>query len=275
MDLYETWRALATGALNHPLVRPAIVGAALFVVIYLLERLHGVQPAHYRSRGFLHDAAYWFYYRTGLHYFLFLSVLFGALSTLLAPVQLRLLAGIPFAAQVILYLLIVDFCVYWIHRAQHRFGFLWAFHATHHSQTELSFLTSQRVHPLDHLFQDVLMFAPLYVLGFSESAWIPLYLWGEFNLAAQHSRIPWKYGPLYRIVVSPAFHSFHHSIDPAHHNRNFAGLFSLWDYAFGTAVRDHSVRPRRFGLPGEEPATLAGSLTTAPLARLRSAYVRD
>jgi sterol desaturase/sphingolipid hydroxylase (fatty acid hydroxylase superfamily) len=179
----------------------------------------------------------------------------------------------PFALQALLYLVVVDFFVYWIHRAQHRFKFLWAFHTTHHSQQQLNFMTSQRVHPVDHLFQDVCMFAPLFMLGFDESAWIPLYLWGEFNLAAQHSRIPWKYGPLYPIVVSPVFHSFHHSVDPEHHDRNFAGLFSFWDRLFGTAVRDHGRRPERFGLVDTVPATLSDTLI-APLRLLRRFYVR-
>lgn len=30
-------------------------------------------------------------------------------------------------------LFVFDFLEYWIHRAQHRFGFLWRFHAVHHS----------------------------------------------------------------------------------------------------------------------------------------------
>jgi sterol desaturase/sphingolipid hydroxylase (fatty acid hydroxylase superfamily) len=74
-------------------------------------------------------------------------------------------------------------------------------------------------------------------------------------------------------VVSPAFHSFHHSVDPAHHDRNFAGLWSFWDYAFGTAVKDDRKAPERFGLAEEPPASLAGTLAE-PIDLLRKSYVR-
>ena len=272
-DVIAAWRNLPAGSIERNILRALIIGAALFVVIAAIERFYRVPADHYRSRGFLHDAAYWFYYRTGLHYFLFLAALFGAISASLGPLNLKLLDGLPFAAQALLYMAVADFFVYWIHRAQHHFRFLWAFHSTHHSQEHLNFMTSQRVHPVDHLFQDILMFIPLRMLGFDETAWIPMYLWGEFSLAAQHSRIPWRYGPLYRIVVSPAFHNFHHSVDPAHHNRNFAGLFSFWDYVFGTAVLDDRRKPERYGLVDVVPSTVAGTLT-APLRLLRGFYVR-
>jgi len=255
-------------------VQASAVGIALFAVIYTLERLHGAPTGQYRSRGVLHDLAYWFYYRSGLHSFVFLTLLFGVFAGALAPLRGKLLEGIPFVLQVPIYLVVVDFCVYWIHRAQHRFAFLWVFHATHHSQRDLNFLTSQRVHPIDHFVQDVCMFVPLWLLGFGESAWLPLYLLGEFTLAAQHSRIPWRYGPLYRVIVSPVFHSYHHSVDPAHHDRNFAGLFSFWDYLFGTAARDEGRAPEQFGLTDEPGNSLVGTLT-APLRLLRGDSVRS
>lgn len=266
--------ARAWPVLERNLQLAAVTGLALFVPIFVIERFYGVPADRYQSRSFLHDIAYWFYYRGGFHYLLFLALLFGFLATALAPLRLQVLAGLPFPLQVVLYLVVVDFFVYWIHRAQHHFPFLWAFHSTHHSQRELTFATSQRVHPVDHFVQDVCMFVPLMMLGFDERAWLPLYLWGEFNLAAQHSRIPWRYGPLYRIVVSPAFHAFHHSADPKHHDRNFAGLWSFWDYVFGTAVADDRKRPERFGLAEDPPPSLIGTLA-APADVLRKAYVRN
>jgi sterol desaturase/sphingolipid hydroxylase (fatty acid hydroxylase superfamily) len=64
----------------------------------------------------------------------------------------------------------------------------------------------------------------------------------------QHTQLPWRLGPLYRVFVTPAFHSFHHSTDPAHHDRNFGVLFSVWDRLFGTAVPSDAVAPTKFGL---------------------------
>jgi sterol desaturase/sphingolipid hydroxylase (fatty acid hydroxylase superfamily) len=260
--------------LERNVERAMVVGLALFVVIFVIERAYGVSAGYYRSRGFLHDVAYWFYYRSGLHGILFFAFAFGALSGALAPYKVNVLQPLPFVLQALVYMAVVDFFNYWIHRAQHNFPFLWAFHSTHHSQEHLTFVTSQRVHPVDRLVHDAGMFLPLWFLGFDESAWMPLYVWGEFNLAVQHSRIPWRYGPLYPILVSPAFHNFHHSVDPAHHDRNFAGLFSFWDYVFGTAVADEGRAPPAYGLADEAPKTFMGTLT-APFTRLRGAYVRN
>jgi sterol desaturase/sphingolipid hydroxylase (fatty acid hydroxylase superfamily) len=272
--LVNAWRTVPPGTVEYYVLRAVIIGGGLFVVIASIELVHRVGARHYGWRGLAPDLGYWFYYRTGLHYFIFLAFIYGLMSAWLEPYNLRLLEGLPFVLQVVLYMACVDLIVYWIHRAQHTVPFLWAFHSVHHSQEHLNFLTSQRVHPGDRIFQDLLMFVPIKMLGFDENAWIPLYLWGEFNLAAQHSRIPWRYGPLYPVIVSPVFHSFHHSADPRHHDCNYSGFFSFWDYLFGTAVRRHEPAPQRFGLQEPVANTFVGTLA-APFERLRGADVRN
>ena len=87
-----------------------------------------------------------------------------------------------------------------------------------------------------------------------------MFLLGALKELADHSRIPWRFGVLHKIVVSPVFHSFHHSVDPAHHNKNFSGLLSVWDHLFGTAVIDDSAGPSRFGLETVRQTTLAGTV---------------
>jgi len=54
--------------------------------------------------------------------------------------------------------------------------------------------------------------------------------------AIQHSHLPWRFGPLYYVFASPMFHSVHHSVSAEHHDRNFGGILSIWDFLFGTAV---------------------------------------
>lgn len=259
-DLLAWWQALPPGAIERQLVRATLLGLGLLVLIHGIERRHRLSAAPYLSRGFAHDVAYWFYYRLGLHYAVFLAVLLPALMAWLPAPDPGLLGDLPFALQALVYFALVDLCVYWIHRAQHRFRWLWAFHSVHHSQTQLTFATSQRVHPLDHLLQDLLMFVPLRLLGFHEAAWLPLYIAGELALALQHSRIPWTYGPLYRVLVSPVFHRYHHAADPAYHHTNFAGIFSAWDYVFGTAAKRGDALPDTFGVAGVRHDTLLGTL---------------
>jgi hypothetical protein len=49
-------------------------------------------------------------------------------------------------------------------------------------------------------------------------------------------------------VCSPAQHQIHHSTDPRHHDRNFGGLLSLWDWLFGTLVTARTRQSITFGL---------------------------
>jgi sterol desaturase/sphingolipid hydroxylase (fatty acid hydroxylase superfamily) len=265
-DLIALWRALPLEPTQRLVLRTVLLGLALLAIVHLLERLHRIAPPRYRSSAFLHDLVYWFYYRLGLHYVIFLAAAFAALSQIVPAVDL--LGGLPFAVQALLYFALIDLVQYWMHRALHSVPWLWAFHAVHHSQRELSFATSQRFHPLDRMLQDILMFIPLRLLGFDEGAWIPLYVLGELNAALQHSRVPWGYGPLYRVIVSPEFHRYHHGEDPAYHHSNFAGLFSFWDYVFGTAARRAGATPVRLGVAGLEHRHLLDSLL-GPFRQLR------
>ena len=50
-----------------------------------------------------------------------------------------------------------------------------------------------------------------------------------------HSNLNWDFGPLKYVFVSPRFHRYHHSTVDASRHKNFGGLFSFWDYLFGTA----------------------------------------
>lgn len=162
-------------------------------------------------------------------------------------------------ARGILCFVTADFSDYWIHRLQHRSRFLWAFHSTHHSQEDLNFLTSTRFHPVDHCISNTLRFIPLLILGASPSTWLPLYLVTDFINITLHSRITWRFGILSKILVTPRFHSFHHSTDPGHYDKNFGGCLAIWDHIFGTAV-DALQQPAEYGLRDVKMPTLMSTL---------------
>ncbi|MDP2356719.1 MAG: sterol desaturase family protein [Beijerinckiaceae bacterium] len=55
-----------------------------------------------------------------------------------------------------------------------------------------------------------------------------------------------------RILLSPAHHQVHHSVDPKHHNRNMGACLAIWDWLFGTLyvpAREREVS--KFGLGDE------------------------
>jgi sterol desaturase/sphingolipid hydroxylase (fatty acid hydroxylase superfamily) len=125
---------------------------------------------------------------------------------------------------------------------------------------------------VDHFISDTLRFFPQMMLGASPMSWLPLYLVMDFVANTQHSRIKWRFGPLSRILVTPRFHSFHHSADPRHYNKNFGALLSIWDHIFGTAV-DAPEQPAEYGLKDVNMPTLWSTLLL-PFGLLRQMYAR-
>ena len=256
----------------HGCLRALAVGIVFYFLIYLLERASGGKTEQYRSRGFLQDVFYWFYYQSGLNQLLFMAALFSFLGPRLAFLQLKMVAGLPLIARGFLWFLVADFSAYWVHRLQHASRLVWAFHSTHHAQEQLNFATTVRFHPVDHFIFDSLNFVPLLILGASPMGWLPLYLTIRSLGIAQHSRIKWRFGPLSKILVTPRFHSFHHSVDPRHYNKNFGAYLTIWDHIFRTAV-DAPEQPAEFGLSDVKMPTLISTFVV-PFRLLRQFYAR-
>lgn len=170
-----------------------------------------------------------------------------------------------------LWFLVADLTAYWVHRLQHVSRFVWAFHSTHHAQEQLNFATTTRFHPVDHFLSNANFFLVL-MLGASPLNWLPIYLTMDFIATTQHSQIKWRFGPLSRIFVTPRFHSFHHSVDPRHHNKNFGAFLSIWDHMFGTAV-DAPEQPVEYGLPDVKMPTLLSTFVV-PFRLLRQLYAQ-
>lgn len=126
-----------------------------------------------------------------------------------------------------------DFGSYWRHRLEHT-RWLWPTHAIHHSDTELTWLTGNRFHPVNRLVTTVVDNVVLAVLGAPPWAIaaneLIRHYYGEFV----HADVPWTYGPLGAIFVSPAMHRWHHARDVSGAGSNFATVFSVFDRAFGT-----------------------------------------
>lgn len=256
-------RDLPLGTIEKNCVVAAATLAFFYVLVWACERAGGTRTDNYRSKDFAFDVAFWFYYRSGLNWILFMAAFFTMLDGELRFLDVGLVKDQPYLVQLVVFLLVSDCCVYWAHRAMHKFRFLWAFHTTHHAPERMTFATSARFHPVEIFVQYVWYYALIRLMGANPLAWLPVLFIMELNLEAQHSRIPWKLGPFYRVIVTPSYHAYHHSTNPAHFDRNFcSGVFSFWDYLFGTAVPDGSPLPARLGLPDVRMPTLWSTLAT-------------
>lgn len=129
---------------------------------------------------------------------------------------------------------LTDFKHYIGHRFMHISPF-WELHAYHHSAEEFNLLTTSRGHFVEagfyHLFTG-LFFA---VLGVPAISIFLVYGFREFYQYLLHSDVNWKLGIIGKtILISPAAHRLHHSIEKKDFNKNYSTFFIWWDLIFGT-----------------------------------------
>ena len=144
-------------------------------------------------------------------------------------------------------LLAQDFCHYWCHRASHRVRWLWASHVTHHSEQSVNLSTALRHSPTQIISGLWLFWIPLAWLGFEPTHVI---LCVTVNLALQFfvhteaiGRLP---GLIEAVFNTPSHHRVHHARNPQYIDRNYGGIFIIWDKMFGTFVPE--VEPCEYGI---------------------------
>lgn len=164
--------------------------------------------------------------------------------------------------------LVIDFALFLAHYLQHRYPVLWQFHQVHHSAEVLTPMTFFRMHPVDLigntllsvLFGGLAMAGYIYfsnhhpqqlMIGTVNVVFFAFYIFG-YNL--RHSHI-WLSYPrwLSYVLISPAQHQTHHSVDVKHFDRNFGLIFSVWDWMFGTLYVPKGYERLTFGLSRERP----------------------
>jgi sterol desaturase/sphingolipid hydroxylase (fatty acid hydroxylase superfamily) len=252
------WRALA---------REAIFIALFAVAIAAMEWLSHRDLRRYVSPIFLNDVGYSLFYQGGIYNLLYLPV-FAYLQKRLAFADLHVLDRLSLPVGFVAFWLIADFFQYWVHRLHHVSRFLWAFHQVHHAPTRLNFLQSNRNHIVEQMVSNAVMFFPILILGVPRVMWMPFLVFHTILEALQHAELPWRYGPLYRVIVSPMFHNLHHSSVATEYNGNFAKILSMWDFVFGTAV-DRDSLPAAYGIEGIEIPERLTAQIIAPFQTLR------
>jgi alkylglycerol monooxygenase len=125
-----------------------------------------------------------------------------------------------------------DFCYYWKHRFGHEMNILWAAHVVHHSSEEYNLTTALR--QSGSSFFSWIFYLPMAILGFDP---IMLITVGSLNLIYQfwvHTRHIPKLGWYEWVFVTPSNHRVHHAQNQIYIDRNYGGVFILWDRLFGS-----------------------------------------
>jgi len=168
-------------------------------------------------------------------------------------------------------IVVFDMFDYWWHRFNHRFGFLWRFHKVHHVDTHVDVTTALRFHP-----------GELFISFFVKLVWIAI--WGPsmagfaafeiaVSLASQfhHSNIdlPERWERVLRLfLVTPRFHTSHHTVSRRTGDANFATIFIVWDRLFGTYEQPDLDEMQELGLAeGRDDYLSFGAWLTEPFAQ--------
>ncbi|MDA1075160.1 MAG: sterol desaturase family protein [Proteobacteria bacterium] len=142
---------------------------------------------------------------------------------------------LPFAAEILIAMLILDLVVYWQHRLFHLVPLLWRFHRVHHADPDVDTTTGLRFHPVEALISMVVKLATVYLLGADVTAVILFEVLLNASSLFNHANIRLPFDYFFRwLIVTPGMHRVHHSIIPHEHNRNFGFSFPWWDRLFGS-----------------------------------------
>jgi sterol desaturase/sphingolipid hydroxylase (fatty acid hydroxylase superfamily) len=208
---------------------------ALVVATGICERIWPAERRPALARGHVQDACY-----LALHALVviplmtLLSVGAASLVSRASWLELRPAAHWPGWLLVAVTIAAMDFANWLAHYADHRLDALWRFHALHHSQEELSVLTSFRAHPLMHTTGFVLATIPVVVLMPARPI-APVLITVYVCIGTlQHANLRWTFGPLGRLIVSPAYHRLHH--DRENQAVNLGVVLTIWDIAARRAV---------------------------------------
>ena len=127
----------------------------------------------------------------------------------------------------------IDFAFYWWHRLSHVVNFMWAVHVVHHHSEDFNLSVALR-QPAFELTTAFFFYVPLALLGVPVDVWVTMYALNLFYQFWTHTELVRSIGPLEAVFNTPSHHRVHHGVNPEYLDRNYGGVFILWDKLFGT-----------------------------------------
>ncbi len=130
-----------------------------------------------------------------------------------------------------------DFAYYWFHRISHEVRFFWNFHVVHHSSNQYNLSVAVRQSWFSGIAHWI-FYIPVALLGFPFWSFAAMH---GLNLLYQfwiHTKLVGKLGFLENFLNTPSHHRVHHGSDEIYLDRNYAGIFVVWDKLFGTFTEE-------------------------------------
>ncbi len=159
--------------------------------------------------------------------------------------QLTQLAGDQLWVWLLCFVL-YDLAYYWKHRLGHEVALFWGAHVAHHQSEDYNLGTALRQTSVD--FYGFLFYLPFFALGFPAEVLftvVSMNLIYQFWVHTEH--IP-KLGVLEWVFVTPSNHRVHHARNKVYVDRNYGGVFIIWDRLFASFQEELREEKVIFGL---------------------------
>jgi sterol desaturase/sphingolipid hydroxylase (fatty acid hydroxylase superfamily) len=182
---------------------------------------------------------------------LFLVVINSAVLRLLGPISAVVAADyaldnnwgvlalspipLPFWAEIVVGVVLLDLAIYIQHVASHKIPILWRFHRVHHADRDIDVTTGVRFHPVEVALSMLYKCVVILLLGPVTLAVVIFEVLLNASAMFNHAnvRLPSLLDRCLRwVVVTPDFHRVHHSIIQRETDSNYGFFLSIWDRIF-------------------------------------------
>lgn len=239
----------------------ALKTAAILIWIgglLMLERLLPAAPRRGGWRRIVSNAALWLC-NTGLSPLLVLPLTVWAASLALIDWRPVWWSG---TGGLIADIILLDFLIYWWHRANHEIRFLWRFHEVHHLDQFLDVTSAVRFHFGEVMLSAAIRAVVIVLLGIPIGSVLVFETLVLISAAFHHSNVklpPRLEAALARIIITPSIHWVHHHAIRRDTDSNYGTIFSFWDPLFRTRSRTMRTADMSIGVEHE---------TDRPIGRL-------
>lgn len=218
-----------TGINQYLATLPVLMVVA--TIILLLEKIIPFERDWVKSKGDLNlDTIYYivnYLIKLSAQYlFIWLTVQIKFVK--IFPIQM------PFAVQVLVALIIIDFFLFLVHWQSHKYEFLWKLHSIHHSSERLYWMNGEKRHALHQLMEGAPGILVCLFIGTPQPVVVCALGILAVNMMLQHCNIDCRTGFLKKIFSVAELHRWHHRADYKDAQVNYGAWLIIWDHLFGS-----------------------------------------
>jgi sterol desaturase/sphingolipid hydroxylase (fatty acid hydroxylase superfamily) len=162
-------------------------------------------------------------------------------------------------------LVLLDFWIYWWHRANHEIPFLWRFHQVHHFDELLDSTTALRFHFGEVVLSALVRACVIIAFDIPLSSVLLFEALVLISAIFHHSdaRLPSRLEQaLSRVIITPSIHWVHHHAVRADTDSNYGTIFSFWDPLFRSRSLTKRWRTMPIGVEGRRDRPLLRLIVT-------------